>query len=233
MRPYIKRVKISQKHYFHINILSVHLCAKSAYAVFTKFVMFKSPSLLILILYQSIGKYMTKDNLFTREKPLLLLAILSFATSSLLPILPSKAENIPLASDAPLELYLLTQPTKNIITAKTIHPQKLTVPSLWWAKENSENKLLDNWIAYPASETEAPRVDLIVNQQIWSLLDYVEKYVFVNRLGSIASNSGYNIRVFDYQKEPLATYTCNFTKSPSSCGIQMNNQSKVGLRYSF
>ncbi len=176
---------------------------------------------------------MTKNNLFTRKKPLLLLAILSFVTSSILPILPSKAENIPLPSDAPLELYLLTQPTKNIITAKTINPQKLTVPSLWWAKENSEKKLLDNWIAYPASKTEPPRVDLIVNQQIWSLLDYMEKYVFVNRLGIIASKSGYNIRVFDYQTETLATYTCNFPQSPTFCKIQMSNQSKVGLRYSL
>jgi len=175
----------------------------------------------------------TKNNLFTRKKPVLLLAILSFATSYILPILPSKAENIPLPSQAPLQLYLLTQPKDNIITAKTIHPQKLTVPSLWWAKENSENKLLDNWIAYPASPTEPPRVDLIVNQQIWSLLDYMERYVFVNRLGSIASKSGYNIRVFDYQKEPLATYTCNFPKSPASCNIQMNNKSNVGLRYSL
>ncbi|MDP5016826.1 MAG: hypothetical protein NWQ43_05910 [Dolichospermum sp.] len=176
---------------------------------------------------------MTKNNLFTRKKPLLLLAILSFAASCFLPILPSKAKNIPLPSNAPLELDLLTQPTQNIITAKTIHPQKLTVPSLWWAKENSENKLLDNWIAYPASQTEPPRVDLIVNQQIWSLLDYMERYVFVNRLGSIASKSGYNIRVFDYQKESLASYTCNFPQSPASCRIQMNNQSKVGLRYSL
>jgi hypothetical protein len=176
---------------------------------------------------------MTKNNLFTRKKNQLLLTILTFTISSILPILSSRAENIPLPSDAPLELDLLTQPTKNIITAKTIHPQKLTVPSLWWAKENSENKLLDNWIAYPASKTEPPRVDLIVNQQIWSLLDYMERYVFVNRLGGIASQSGYNIRVFDYQKEPLATYTCNFPQSPTLCSIQISNQTNVGSRYSL
>jgi hypothetical protein len=175
---------------------------------------------------------MTKNILFTSHKQPLFLAIFSLAISSFLAILPSKAENIPLPSNAPLELELLNQPKDNIITAKTIHPQKLTVPSLWWAKENSETKLLDNWIAYPSIRQEPPRVDLIVNQQIWSLLDYVERYVFVNRLGTIASKSGYNIRIFDYQQERLATYTCNFTntKSPSACSIQMNNQSKVWLR---
>ena len=178
-------------------------------------------------------KSMTKNNLFTRKKPRLLLAMLSFATSYLLPILPSKAENIFLPSDAPLQLDILTHVTDNIITAKTIHPQKLTVPSLWWAKENSENNLLENWIVYPASQTETPRADLIVNQQIWSLLDYVQKYVFVNRLGSLASQSGYNIRIFNYEKEPLATYTCNFPQSPSSCRLQMNSQSKVSFSYSL
>ena len=176
---------------------------------------------------------MTNNNFFTSKKPLLLLAILGSFTSSLLPILPSKAENIFLPSDAPLQLDLLTQPKDHIITAKTIDPQKLTVPSLWWAKENSENKLLENWIAYPASQTEPPRADLIVNQQIWGLLDYLQKYVFVNRLGSLASQSGYNIRIFNYQKEPLATYTCNFPQSPASCRLQMNGQSQVGFSYSL
>ncbi|GCL41951.1 hypothetical protein NIES80_16500 [Dolichospermum planctonicum] len=179
------------------------------------------------------GKYMSQNNLFTHKKPQLLLAILTFTTSCFFPILPSKSQNIPLPSQAPLELDLLTQPKDNIITSKTIHPQKLTIPSLWWSQENSENKLLDNWIVYPASQSEPPRVDLIVNQQVWILLDYLEQYVFVNRLGSLTSKSGYNIRVFDYQKELLAAYTCNFTQTPVSCSIQMNNQSKFGLRPSF
>ena len=61
------------------------------------------------------------------------------------------------------------------------------------------------------------------------LLDYVQKYVFVNRLGSLASQSGYNIRIFNYEKESLATYICNFPQSPSSCRLQMNSQSKVSF----
>ena len=174
---------------------------------------------------------MNKNNLFTYKKTRLLSAILSFTTSYLVLILPSIAENILRPSNAPLELNLLSQPKDNIITAKTIDPQKLTVPSLWWSKQTSENKLLDNWIAYPASSTEPPRADLIVNQQIWSLLDYLEKYGFVNNLGRIASKYGYNIRVFNYQKEMLGTYTCNFSQSPVFCSIQMNNQSKVGFRF--
>jgi hypothetical protein len=98
---------------------------------------------------------------------------------------------------------------------------------LWWAKDSSENKLLDNWIAYPGTKNEAGRVDLIVNQQIWSLLDYLERYNFINRLGSTARRDSYNIRVFNYQKELLGTYTCHFNSSPSNCNIQLNTQYKL------
>ncbi|MGM3308535.1 hypothetical protein ACSQ6I_21590 [Anabaena sp. WFMT] len=173
---------------------------------------------------------MSKCNVVTGQKSLSLILSLSLSTFSILPPLPSRAESIPQPSDAPLELNVLTKPTASVITANTINPKNLTIPSLWWAKENSENKLLDNWIAYPASEQETARVDLIVNQQVWSLLDYLERYKFVNGLGSMARNFGYNIRVFNYQQEMLATYTCNLSKSPALCNIKMSIQSKLGLR---
>lgn len=173
---------------------------------------------------------MFRHQVLSCKMSLPLLLTISLTTISLLPIPPSPAQTVPLPSDAPLELELLTKPKADVLTADTINPEKLTVPSLWWAKENSENKLLDNWIAYPASEKESARVDLIVNQQIWTLLDYVERYDFVNRLGSVSRNFGYNVRVFNYQQEALATYTCNFSTSPELCRIQMGNQSKIGLR---
>jgi hypothetical protein len=133
---------------------------------------------------------------------------------------------VPTPSVAPLELSLLTNPTDSVVTANTINQSSLTVPSLWWAKENSENKLLDNWIAYPASGTEPARVDLIVNQQVWSSLDYLKRYEFVNRLGTTARSYGYNTRVFNYQQELLATYTCNFSINTPLCNINMNVQNR-------
>ncbi|MDZ8264549.1 hypothetical protein [Nostoc sp. ChiQUE01b] len=150
-------------------------------------------------------------------------------TALLVPPSLAQTRSIPSPSSAPLELDLLTKPKDYVITATTIHPERLTVPSLWWAQQNSEKKLLDNWIAYPASNKEPARVDLIVNQQIWSLLEYMERYDFVNRLGSAARNFGYNVRVFNYQKEPLATYTCNFSISPALCSIQTTIKNKIGL----
>jgi hypothetical protein len=154
-------------------------------------------------------------------------------TAILVPPSLAQTPPIPSPSSAPLELDLLTKPKNYVITANTINPTQLTVPSLWWAQANSEKKLLDNWIAYPAFEKEPARVDLIVNQQIWSLLEYVERYDFVNRLGSAARSFGYNIRVFNYQKESLATYTCNFSNTPALCTIQMATQNKIGLRRSL
>ena len=159
-------------------------------------------------------------------------SLLLTITLTTLLVPPSLAQTppIPSPSGAPLELDLLTKPKDYVITANTINPERLTVPSLWWAQANAEKKLLDNWIAYPASEQEPARVDLIVNQQIWSLLEYVERYDFVNRLGSAARNFGYNVRVFNYQKEPLATYTCNFNISPALCNIETTVKNKIGLQ---
>jgi hypothetical protein len=141
----------------------------------------------------------------------------------------AESPSIPSPSDAPLELDLLTNPKGSVITANTIDQGNLSVPSLWWIKETSENKLLDNWIAYPFKNPQPARVDVIVNQQIWSLLDYLERYDFVNSLGDIARSYGYNIRVFNYQKESLASYTCNFNINPSLCKIKINSQSNFGL----
>ena len=173
---------------------------------------------------------MLRCKLLNSQKSLTL--ILSIALSAI--SLPSLAETtaVPLPSDAPLELELLTKPNGTVITANTISPQGLTTPSLWLAKANSEDKLLDNWIAYPASAKAPGRVDLIVNQQVWSILDYLERYSFVNRLGTVARKDIYNLRVFNYQQELLASYTCDFQTSPVSCRIQISSLNRLILQQS-
>ena len=172
---------------------------------------------------------MSKKNFMISQKSLLLTLGWSVMCLYSLPILPSRAGNILRPSDAPLELHLLTKPKRSVVTGNTINRQGLTIPSLWWAKKNAENKLLDNWIVYPGSENESARVDLIVNQQIWSVLDYLERYRFVNNLGNYTRGFGYNIRIFNYQKELLATYTCNLDLKPELCNIQMSNKGKLSL----
>ncbi|HLP90197.1 MAG TPA: hypothetical protein VK184_16615 [Nostocaceae cyanobacterium] len=171
----------------------------------------------------------TFPNLLTINYKILLFIILSIFSG--LVISPVSAQNLPRPSRKPLELDLLIQPDKSVTTANTINLQGLTIPSLWWTKASAENKLLDNWIAYPPTDQEPGRVDVIVNQQIWSLLDYLERYDFVNRVGSLTTKTGYNVRVFNYQQEYLAAYTCDFNLSPVVCNISMNRQGRGGLRY--
>lgn len=140
---------------------------------------------------------------------------------------------VPQPSTAPVELSLLEPGASlddSVITSDTISQNKLTSPSLWWAKEQFGGKLLDNWLAYPASGRLAGRIDLVVNRENWSLLNYLERYEFVNHFGTVARDYGYNVRVFNYQKELLATYTCNFSTNPRLCNIQVEAAGKAHVR---
>jgi hypothetical protein len=183
---------------------------------------------------------MAKKKVPDRQTSLSILLTISLTTISLFPTpsLLAETKSEIEYSKAPLNLELLKNPQNSVITANTIEQGKLTVPSLWRAKDNTESKLLDNWLAYPATDTEPPRVDLIVNQQIWSFLDYVERYDFVNRFSTAVRNEGYNVRVFSNQQEFLATYTCNFNKiepffrdRETLCNIKMNPQDKLTLSH--
>ncbi|RMH77620.1 MAG: hypothetical protein D6680_04580 [Cyanobacteria bacterium J007] len=109
------------------------------------------------------------------------------------------------------------------ITSSNISQSGLTIPSLWWAREQFGGKLLENWLAYPGENGGGGRVDLVVNRQIWSLRDYLERYQFVNHFGQSAKDYGYNTRVFNRQKRLLAAYTCDFTVEPIVCNLWMDS----------
>ncbi len=141
----------------------------------------------------------------------------------------------PLPSGEPLDISLLAPEVDLpafVVTANTISQSNLTTPSLWWATEQFGDRLITNWLAYPAelqSAAQAGRVDLVVNRQIWSLLDYLERYEFVTHMGTTARQFGYNTRVFNPQGELLAAYTCTFTPE-NFCNILLDDGGKSGLR---
>ncbi len=120
----------------------------------------------------------------------------------------------------PLDINLLKlgQLPAGVVTAQTISLTRLTLPSLWWTQaqvaHNPQfgNKLLENWIAYPADVKDPGRVDLVVNRQLWSLLDYLQRYEFISRFSAISRSYGYNIRVFDNQARFTGAYTCDFSQ---------------------
>lgn len=173
---------------------------------------------------------------FVKAKLLLLITIsLSTAVSSLsVPPAFAQTPDVPAPAKEQLELNLLAPNAainNGIITASNISQKQLTIPSIWWAREQFGGKLLDNWLAYPAKENRTPRIDLIVNRQIWSLLDYIERYKFVNNFGNVARDYGYNVRVFNYQQELLATYTCNFEIQPRLCSTEnLDDLGKASVR---
>jgi hypothetical protein len=117
----------------------------------------------------------------------------------------------------PVELDLLTPDAdlsdRNVITDDMISQQGLTTPSLWWAERQFGGKLLEHWLAYPGSEDSPRRVDVVVDRQLWGLSTYLQRYTFVNQFGTAAKEFGYNLRVFNDQGDPLASYACNFPAS--------------------
>lgn len=132
--------------------------------------------------------------------------------------------NNSLPSEPPLDLKAFQpgQTPLGVVTSNTISPTHPTIPSLWWTQEqivalmeklNKQfgRELLIDWLAYPIEQTEAGRVDLMVDRQYWGALDYLQRYEFVNRFSAITRSYGYNIRVFDNQATIVAAFTCNFS----------------------
>ena len=134
----------------------------------------------------------------------------------------------------PLDLKLLElgiQPeVEGVITSTSIAESGLTIPSLWWVKEQFAGKLLDNWLAYPNIDQAGGRVDLVVNRQVWGLLDYLQRYEFVNHFGTAAKDQQYNTRVFNRQGGLLAAYTCDFNIEPLPCQIWLDSSGFQGTR---
>ncbi|GAB4139921.1 MAG: hypothetical protein Fur0046_15320 [Cyanobacteria bacterium J069] len=131
-------------------------------------------------------------------------------------------------------------PDPDIVTANTISQQGLTLPSLWWARDQFGEQLLETWLVYPPSEDAPQRVELVVNPQVWSIYNYIERYTFVNQFGASASTYGYSTRVFDRQGNLLAAYLCDFSGGPSSvplnqsagrrdCDIVLRSEGIAGL----
>lgn len=146
------------------------------------------------------------------------IAVVSSMVSLIASPTPAQAidqETMILLTD-PLEIELLEEGTaaldESITTSTTISQTHLTVPSLWWAQEQFGGKLLNSWLAYSGENDTPRRVDLIVNQQVWVLYSYLERYAFLNHFGASSRDFGYNTRIFNRQEELLGVYACNFSE---------------------
>jgi hypothetical protein len=137
----------------------------------------------------------------------------------------------------PIEIELL-QPKpsgsrKDVVRGDRISPIKLQVPSLWWTKEQFDpfsGRLISNWLVYTQEQGLKRRVDILVNFQLWGLLDYIERYTLVNKFGTVGREYGYNIRIFNNEKELLAAYTCNSQTNQPICALWIEPSIQDSLR---
>jgi len=110
---------------------------------------------------------------------------------------------------------------ETIISANTPSQTEITTPSLWWAVEQFDpldGKLVTNWQAYQAQKV----INLIVNSRFWRNLDYIDKYSFVNKFGTVAREYDYNLNIISQQQDCLATYACNPNGNSKNCAINFN-----------
>lgn len=101
------------------------------------------------------------------------------------------------------------RPVKPVATALTPSQQGLTVPSLWWTDRQYGQKLVVNWLVYPANAAGQKQVNLVVRSDIWSRFTYSERYAVVNQFGTFANTYGHQLIILNRQGTPLAGYVCD------------------------
>ncbi|HEY9763076.1 MAG TPA: hypothetical protein V6D07_11165 [Trichocoleus sp.] len=106
-------------------------------------------------------------------------------------------------------------------TTSDTHP---TLPSLWWSRDQlprrlGGNRLINSWLAYRILDPSVRVVDVSVNSQIWSILNYTERYAVLNQFGTAAKDYGYSLRIFQgsiYSPQIIGVYVCDFGQQSSS-----------------
>lgn len=123
-----------------------------------------------------------------------------------------------------------TKSNHNLLaTERTISIASITLPSLWWARQQFDpfgGRLINNWLAYP----ESKQINLTVNWQLWTLLDYLGRYRFVNQFGTVARRYGYELHIFNHQKQCLASYQYNLDSSPPKWEINLEQSDQDSLQ---
>ncbi len=107
---------------------------------------------------------------------------------------------------------------RDLISARHPSQTEMTTPSLWWAAkqfDSPKNRLITTWQANRNTKI----IDLIVNHRVWRKLD--NRYSFVNKMGTVARDYQYNLRVINEQQNCLAIYSCDFTVTPNQCNLEL------------
>lgn len=146
----------------------------------------------------------------------------------------SQPRRQPATNPIPTELETLLEKRheKAKVTANTPSQQGFSVPSLWWTSQQFGEKLVVDWQAYGASQVGNQQINVIVRPDLWTRYTYYERYAFVLKFGSDASNFGYQLLVLDSQDFLLGAYTCDFAQSdPDFITDLVDSQSQPIPRY--
>ena len=158
----------------------------------------------------------------------------------------------------PLFPALSSEPYQGRMVAadSQLSPTEMERPSLSWIEDQIGNRygsdrLIERWRAYRVLDSQGETlnyVDVIVNEPIWELLNYFERYAFISQFGSSAKSQGYNLRVFHTGDEQASleangatikgirtailrgAYFCNFQPTSASpedfpCNIVLDESS--------
>ncbi|MGD1951960.1 MAG: hypothetical protein ACFB14_20285 [Leptolyngbyaceae cyanobacterium] len=99
-------------------------------------------------------------------------------------------------------------------------PEDFTMPSLWWQEQQVGDainmRLINSWQAYTDTVSidtgrTIAHVDVMVNGQIWPLLNYLERYSILTQFGESAKAYGYQLRIFTGGRL-VGLHVCDFTE---------------------
>jgi hypothetical protein len=122
----------------------------------------------------------------------------------------------------------------SVLSSESVCREGLTLPSLWWTQEQfgsqgkgypEYTKLVKNWLTYLPTGDRFGRVDLILELQRWSTMDYFKRYEFLTVFGTASHSFNYNLRAFSFRGEFLGAYTCQprdpSLSMPPICRIEL------------
>jgi len=162
-----------------------------------------------------ISKSAIASSLSTKANPNLVNGCLQIGNRSLVSI-----------NDSPAQSKIKKQ-SNNIARRYTSSnfPQR----SIWWAAEQFdpfEGKLIQDWLTHPQKQ----QINLTVDLQLWSLLDYFGRYRFVNQFGAVARKYGYSLNIMNEKLHCLATYKYNSISQPPRWELKLQQLGEDSLQ---
>jgi hypothetical protein len=140
---------------------------------------------------------------------------------------------------SPLALDIVETELSQGQNDRTILQDRLSLPSLWWTRDQyvarlpTGKKLISSWLICPKTANAPQHVQMVLNAQIWSLLEYFDRYEFLHQFGTVASNNGHDLWIYsDETPLVLASYVCDYqavsTKLPCQLGLNASFSGKRG-----